>query len=46
MNLLKEIGNKDLKIVERREASRVVLTNNNNLIPLLFASKYNYCKLP
>ncbi len=29
-----------------REASRAVLFDDNNLVPLLFVSKYNYHKLP
>ena len=49
MKLLKEIKDKDypknttLKI---REASRAILFDENDLIPLLFVSKYNYHKLP
>ena len=49
MELLKEIKDKDypsnttLKI---REASRAILFDENDLIPLLFVSKYNYHKLP
>ena len=39
-NLLEE---SDLKL---REASRAILFDENNLIPLLFVSKYNYHKLP
>lgn len=49
MELLKEIKDKEypsnatLKI---REASRAILFDENNLIPLLFVSKYKYHKLP
>ena len=49
MELLKEIKDKDypsdttLKI---REASRAILFDEDDLIPLLFVSKYNYHKLP
>ena len=49
MELLKEIKDKDypnnttLKI---RKASRAILLDENELVPLLFVSKYNYHKLP
>jgi 8-oxo-dGTP pyrophosphatase MutT (NUDIX family) len=48
MELLCEIGKEipaapDLK---KREASRAVLFDENNMIPLLFVSKHNYYKLP
>jgi len=50
MRLLKEIKDKpfpkdksDLKI---REASRAILFDENNLIPLLYVSKHDYHKLP
>lgn len=50
MELLKEI--KEIDISEDtsnwrfREASRAILFDENNLIPILFVSKYNYHKLP
>jgi len=49
MKLLKEIKDNEyptdtsLKI---REASRAILFDENDLVPLLFVSKYNYHKLP
>ncbi|MBT3297626.1 NUDIX domain-containing protein [archaeon] len=50
MELLKEIKDKeypeDESILKIREASRAVLLDENNLIPLLFVSKKNYHKLP
>ena len=50
MELLKEIKDKkwpkNESILKHREASRAVLFDKNNLIPLLFVSKYNYHKLP
>ena len=50
MELLKEIKDKefpeDESILKIREASRAVLFDENNLIPLLFVSKHNYHKLP
>jgi 8-oxo-dGTP pyrophosphatase MutT (NUDIX family) len=47
MKLLKTIKDKDLsKDFKTREASRAVLFDDNNLVPLLFVSKYNYHKLP
>ena len=47
MNLLKTIKDKDLSEgFRKREASRAVLFDNDNLIPLLFVSKHNYHKLP
>jgi len=50
MELLKEISDytwtvDDSKITFR-EASRAILFNENNLIPLLYVSKYTYHKLP
>ena len=49
MKLLREIKDKPFpknKKVGFREASRAVLFDNNNLIPILFVSKENYHKLP
>ena len=47
MKLLKVIKDKDLgKDFKTREASRGVLFDENNLVPILFVSKYNYHKLP
>ncbi len=50
MILLKEIKDKefpeDESTLKIREASRVVLFDEDNLIPLLFVTKYNYHKLP
>ena len=50
MNLLKEIKAKefpeDESTLKIREASRAILFDENNLIPLIFVSKYNYHKLP
>ena len=50
MELLKEIKDKEFPTDEStlkiRKASRAVLFDENNLIPLLFVSKYNYHKLP
>ncbi|MBU0648946.1 NUDIX domain-containing protein [Patescibacteria group bacterium] len=50
MELLKEIKDKDFpsddSVLESRQASRAVLFDENDLIPLLFVSKYNYHKLP
>lgn len=50
MEILKEIKDKEFPSDEStlriREASRAVLFDENNLIPLLFVSKYNYHKLP
>jgi 8-oxo-dGTP pyrophosphatase MutT (NUDIX family) len=47
MKLLKTIKDKDLsKDFKTREASRGVLFDDNNLVPLLFVSKFNYHKLP
>ena len=47
MQILKEIKDKELQApFEIREASRAVLFDENNLVPLLFVSKYNYHKLP
>jgi 8-oxo-dGTP diphosphatase len=50
MELLNELN--DLKssdnesTFKNRKASRVILFDEDNLIPLLFVSKYNYHKLP
>lgn len=50
MKLLKEIKDKkfpeDESTLKIREASRVILFDENDLIPLLFVTKYNYHKLP
>ena len=50
MELLKEIKDKefprDKSTLKIREASRAILFDKNNLIPLLFVKKYNYHKLP
>lgn len=48
MDLLLEIKNDKLSINPKthREAARAVLFDDDNLIPLLFVSKYNYHKLP
>jgi len=50
MELLLEIKDKewpaDLSTLKLREASRAILFDENNLVPLLFVSKYNYHKLP
>ncbi len=50
MELLKEIKDKefpeDESALKIREASRAILFDENNLIPLLFVAKYNYHKLP
>lgn len=50
MELLKEIKDKDFPKDESslkiREASRAILFDDNNLIPLLFVAKHNYHKLP
>ena len=47
MKLLKTIKDKDLPNgFKVREASRAILFDENNLVPLLFVSKYNYHKLP
>jgi 8-oxo-dGTP diphosphatase len=47
MKLLKTIKDKDLiGNYKTREASRAVLFDDKNLIPLLFVSKFNYHKLP
>ena len=50
MELLKEIKDKefpeDESILKIREASRAIIFDDNNLIPLLFVAKYNYHKLP
>ncbi len=49
MELLKEIKYQDYSSNTTwniREASRAILFDENDLIPLLFVSKYNYHKLP
>ena len=50
MKLLKEITDKewpeDRSVLEVRKAVRAVLFDENDFIPLLFVSKYNYHKLP
>ena len=48
MELLKEIKDQEIEEdnLKIREASRAVLFDENNLIPMLFVSKYNYHKLP
>ena len=50
MKLLKQIKDKEFPEDESnlkiREASRAILFDGNNLIPLLFVAKYNYHKLP
>ncbi len=50
MKLLEEIKDKDFSedasTLKTREASRAILFDENNLIPLLFVAKYNYHKLP
>jgi 8-oxo-dGTP diphosphatase len=50
MELLKEIKDKEFSdnksALRIREASRAVLFNKDDLIPLLFVSQHNYHKLP
>lgn len=48
MELLKEIKDKEYSKshLKLREASRAVLLDEKNLVPLLFVSKCNYHKLP
>jgi 8-oxo-dGTP diphosphatase len=50
MELLKEIKDKEFpeneSTLKIREASRAIIFDENNLIPLLFVAKYNYHKLP
>ena len=49
MKLLKEIKDRDYSsdtTWKIREASRAILFDKNDLIPLLFVAKYNYHKLP
>lgn len=50
MKLLKRIKDKNFTDNEStfkiRKASRAVLFDENDLIPMLFVSKYNYHKLP
>ncbi len=50
MELLKEIKDKewpsDKSTLKFREASRAIIFDENNLIPMLFVAKNNYHKLP
>ena len=50
MELLKEIKDKEFPkdelTLKIREASRAILFDEDNLIPLLFVAKYNYHKFP
>lgn len=50
MKILSEIKDKDYpedeSELENRETARAVLFDDNGLVPLLFASRYNYHKLP
>jgi len=49
MKLLKNITDNKLKtenIKQFREACRVVLFDENNLVPILYVSKYKYHKIP
>ena len=47
MKLIKEISDTDSRRLSKiRSASRAVLFDENNKIPLLFVSKYSYHKLP
>lgn len=50
MELLREIKDEEWpsneSSLDTRQASRAVLFDENNLIPLLFVSKYNYHKIP
>lgn len=50
MELLGEIKDdeypEDKSILEIRHASRAIIFDENNLIPLLFVARYNYHKLP
>jgi len=48
MELLKEIFDAPIGTNKptTREAARAILFDDNNMIPLLFVSKYNYHKLP
>lgn len=47
MKILKTISDKKLESgYTTREASRAIIFDNNNLIPMLFVSKFNYHKLP
>jgi len=50
MELLKQIKDKkfpeDESTLKIRKASRAILFDEDNLIPLLFVTKYNYYKLP
>jgi 8-oxo-dGTP pyrophosphatase MutT (NUDIX family) len=38
--------NKNNPVLEKREAVRIIIFDENNLIPLLFVSKHGYHKLP
>jgi hypothetical protein len=50
MELLKEISDYKASVdeskIKLREASRAVLFDENDMIPLLYVSKYTYHKLP
>ena len=46
MKLLKHIGPKPRKGLDKRYASRSIIFDENNLIPILFVSKFNYHKIP
>lgn len=50
MEILKEIKDKewpgDLSALKFREASRAIIFDEHNLIPMLFVSKHNFHKLP
>ncbi|KKP70001.1 hypothetical protein A2X44_02190 [candidate division CPR3 bacterium GWF2_35_18] len=48
MQLLETIKDQEIpaKNVKKRSASRAVLFDGNNLIPILYVSKYKYHKLP
>ena len=50
MKLLKEIKDKeypvDASLIKLREASRAILFDKNNQVPLLNVAKFNYHKLP
>lgn len=50
MKILKEIKDKkwpkDIQELKLREASRAVLFDENNLVPVLFVSQHNYHKIP
>lgn len=46
MKLLKHIGPKIREGLVKRFASRAVLFDKDNLVPILFVSKFNYHKIP